>query len=112
MAPFLRATRRTGEAMPSKCARFGFFSEFLAAMHESRRCQAGREIRRFEHLVLEARAYEARARQAHMQPEDRAVPARPSWRAMRASTLGQTWLAFAHWIAKPSARQIGGKQSS
>jgi MFS family permease len=116
MAPFLRATRRTGEAMPSKCARFGFFSEFLAAMHESRRCQAAREIRLFEHLVPEARAYEARARQTHMQPctvpEDRAVPARPSWRAMRASTLGRAWLAFAHRIAKPSARQIGGKQSS
>jgi flagellar biosynthesis regulator FlbT len=107
------ATQRTGETLASKCAPFGFFlSEFLAAMHESRRCQAAREIRRFEHLVLEARAYEARARQAHMQPEDRAVPAQPPWRTMRASTLGQAWLAFAHWIAKPSARKIGGKQSS
>jgi sugar phosphate permease len=112
MAPLLRATQRTGDTMASKGARFGFFSEFLAAMHESRRCQAAREIRRFEHLVLEARAYEARARQAHMQPEDRPVPARPPWRAKRASTLGQAWLAFARWIAKPSARQIGGKQSS
>jgi MFS family permease len=112
MAPLLRATRRTGDTMASKGARFGFFSEFLAAMHESRRCQAAREIRRFEHLVLEARAYEARARQAHMRPEDRPVPARPPWRAKRASTLGQAWLAFARWIAKPSARQIRGKQSS
>jgi MFS family permease len=112
MAAVLRATRRTNKAMASKCARLGLFSEFLAAMHESRRCQAAREICRFEHLVLEARAYEARARQAHVQPEDSAVPARPPWRAMRASTLGQAWLAFAHWIAKPSARQIRGKQSS
>jgi hypothetical protein len=112
MAAFLCATRRTSEAIAPKCARLGLFSEFLAAMHESRRCQAAREICRFEHLVLEAEAYEARARQAHVQPEDSAVPARPPWRAIRASTLGQAWLTFAHWTAKPSARQIRGKQSS
>jgi hypothetical protein len=112
MAPLLRATQRTGDTMASKGARFGFFSEFLAAMHESRRCQAAREIHRFEHLVLEARAYEAHTRQAHRQPEDRPIPVRPPWRAERASTLGQAWLAFARWTAKPSARQIGGKQSS
>ncbi len=56
MAPLLRTTQRTGDTMASKGAQFGFFSEFLAAMHESRRCQAAREIRRFEQLVLEARA--------------------------------------------------------
>jgi hypothetical protein len=114
--PFLRATRKTCKAVASKCARSGFFSEFLAAMHESRRCQAAREIRRFEHLLREARVYEARARQAHIQPravpQDNAVPARPPWPAMRASTLGQAWLVFAHWIAKPSARRIGEGQPS
>jgi hypothetical protein len=114
MAPFLRATRRASEAMPSKCAPFGFFSEFLAAMHESRRCQAAREIRRFEHLVPEARAYEARARQAHQPctvPEDRAVTC-PAVVACHAR-LGRPGLRFRLTrIAKPSARQIGGKQSS
>jgi hypothetical protein len=52
----------------SLIARFSFLAEFLAAMHESRRCQAAREVHRFEHLLREARAYEARARPAHMQP--------------------------------------------
>ena len=105
--PFLRATQKT---------RCSFFSEFLAAMHESRRCQAAREIRHFEHLLREAGVYEARARQAHIQPcvvlRANAVPARPPWPAMRANTLGQAWLVFARWIAKPSARRIGGGQSS
>jgi hypothetical protein len=48
----------------------GLFAGVLAGMHESRRAQAACEIRRFEHLVREAKAYEARSaaeRQAGLQ---------------------------------------------
>jgi len=40
--------------------RRGFFARFLAAMHESRRHQAEREIRQHQHLIDQAAAYHAR----------------------------------------------------
>src|SRR5215471_3327404 len=47
---------RSGASVPI------FFATFVDAQHESRRCQAAREIRRYHHTVEEARAYEVRRR--------------------------------------------------
>jgi len=45
---------RSGASVPI------FFATFIEALHESRRCQAAREIARYQHLLEEARAYEVR----------------------------------------------------
>ncbi len=37
-----------------------FFATFIDALHESRRCRAAREIRRYQHIVQEASAYDGR----------------------------------------------------
>jgi len=42
-----------------------FFATFIDALHESRRCRAAREIRRYHHIVEEARAYEERFARRH-----------------------------------------------
>jgi hypothetical protein len=46
--------RHSGASVPI------FFATFVEALQESRRCQAAREIARYQHLVEEARAYEVR----------------------------------------------------
>jgi hypothetical protein len=52
--------RGTPFALDSSTKGRVFFATFIEALHESRRCQAAREIQRYRHLVEEARAYEER----------------------------------------------------
>jgi hypothetical protein len=55
----------------------GFFAAFLAAMHESRRDQAAREIRRYQHLIDEAQAganYRGAARRGAVSREELPMP--------------------------------------
>jgi hypothetical protein len=52
--PRASVASRSGSSVPI------FFATFIDAMHESRRCQAAREIRQYQNIAEEARAYELR----------------------------------------------------
>ena len=54
------SSRTEERPLESPEQRRGLFARFLAAMHESRRRQAEREIRQHQHLIDQAAAYHAR----------------------------------------------------
>jgi hypothetical protein len=62
------AETEAGLALAS--SRTSFFANFLAALHESRRCEAAGEIERYRHLAQEAHAYTAR-REAERERSER-----------------------------------------